>query len=63
MRETVTTALDVVALLGFAAGLYFAGAPFIGGAALIPASLAVAGVSALWASRARARDARDGGRS
>jgi len=56
MHETVTTALDVAALLGLAAGLYFAAAPFIGGAALIPASLLVGTVSAYWASRTRARD-------
>lgn len=56
MHDTVTTALDVGALLGFAAGLYFAAAPFIGGAALIPASLAIAGVSAFWSWRTRARD-------
>lgn len=56
MHETVTTALDIAALLGFATGVFFAAAPFIGGAALIPASLAVAGVSAFWASRTRTRD-------
>lgn len=56
MHEKVTTALDVAALLGFAVGVYFAAAPWIGAAALIPASLAVAGVSGLWSRRAHARD-------
>lgn len=56
MHDLVTTALDVGALLGFATGVFFAAEPLIGGAALIPASLAVAGVSAFWSWRTRARD-------
>jgi hypothetical protein len=56
MHEMVTTALDVVALLAVAAGVYFAAAPWIGAAALAPAGLVVGGASAWWASRARARD-------
>lgn len=55
MHETVTTALDVAALLGFAAGVYLAAAPWIGGAALIPSALVVGGVSAFWSARTRAR--------
>ena len=56
MHDTVTTALDVVALVAVAVGLYFAAAPWIGGAALIPAGLLVGTVSAYWAQRTRARN-------
>lgn len=56
MHDALTTALDVVALLGVAVGLYCAAAPWIGGAALIPAGLLVGTVSAYWAQRTRARN-------
>lgn len=56
MHDLVTTVLDVGALLGFAAGVFFAAEPAIGGAALIPASVVVAGVSAFWSWRSRPRD-------
>ncbi len=51
MHESVTTALDITALLAVAAGVYFAAAPWIGAAGLIPAGLVLGGVSAWWASR------------
>lgn len=56
MRDLVTTVLDVLGLVGLAAGIYFAAEPWIGGAALIPASLLVLGASALWAVQNRARE-------
>jgi hypothetical protein len=45
----VTTALDVASLITVAAGVFFAARPWIGMAALIPAGVLVAGVSAWWA--------------
>lgn len=57
MHESVTTALDVLGLLGLAAGVYFAGEPWLGGAALIPSSLIVLGLSAL-AARSRVKGGR-----
>lgn len=48
-HQMVTTALDVASLITVAAGVFFAARPWIGMAALIPAGVLVAGVSAWWA--------------
>lgn len=57
MHEAVTTALDVLGLLVFAAGVFFAAEPAIGGSALLPAGVVVLAGSALAAWR-RQRDQR-----
>ena len=51
MRDAVTAALDVLGLLGLAAGVFFALLPFIGYASVGVASLVVLGVSAYWQTR------------
>lgn len=51
MRDAVTTALDVLGLLGLAVGVFFALLPHLGYAAVAPAALVVLAVSAWWQTR------------
>ncbi len=62
MHEMVTTALDVLGLLAVAAGLYFAAAPHIGGAAFLPAGAMVLAGSGLaaWRHDQRPKQGRGG---
>jgi hypothetical protein len=55
VHSVVTTALDVVGLLAVSAGVFFACAPALGGAALAPAGVTVLAGSAAAAWRARPR--------
>lgn len=51
MRDAVTAALDVLGLLGLAAGVFFALLPYLGYAAVGVASLVILAVSAWWQTR------------